>query len=613
VNSTLDFVTWLWSYIRPYLALVIVAIIGIFLFTFSNAGAVIYAFHKLLSQLEAGTLSDGLAVSIPEIPYILPAGYRWVVASGTKYEILNTLMLYGLGIVVIRVIADFVRLFVMKYVSISVARDIRSRLYENILRRPVTFFEQRNVGDLMSRVSNDVGKVKKAVNVGLRDIFMAPLELVVALGLVTYFAPYLALFFLIIPFCGYAIYHVGQRIRRYSRASQDVMGNLNSLIQERFSGIKLVKSVAQEDVEIEDFNRRNSKHFRKLRRKIASDSLLRPAMHSFVLFPALGILYVAATFVMQGYLTLSALATFVIALPYIYKSLRKLSNLNQTIQTARGAAERIENIFQEQKDYNQDLQDGDQTPEFKDDITFDSVSYHYPGYDELALRDVNFQFEQGKNVALVGPSGAGKSTFTDLLMRFIDPTSGEIRLDGQPLSDYDLQEYRRIFGLVTQQPILFDDSIRENVRYGRKDISDERIVEAAAQAEASEFIENLPSGFDTMVGEEGVKLSGGEKQRIALARALVSNPKILILDEATSDVDSRSEKKIISAIENLPGDITLLTISHALSTVQFADETLVLNDHALEAVGTHSELIDDSPTYRELYEHQVGDLKTSLD
>jgi subfamily B ATP-binding cassette protein MsbA len=425
----------------------ILAIVGIVLFTFSNAAAVIYIFHKLFSQLEAGTLSEGLTVSVPEIPVVLPSGYDWVVASGTPFEILNTLILYGLGIIFVRVISDFIRLFVMQYVSISVARDMRSELYENILQRPVTFFEQRNIGDLMSRLSNDIGQVKKAVNAGIRDIFMAPLELVMAVGLVAYFAPYLALFFLIIPFCAYAIYHVGNRIRRYSRASQDVLGDINSLIQERFSGIKLVKSVAREDSEIADFNEQNQKHFRKVRRKIASDSLLRPAMHSFVLFPAIGILYLAASFVIQGYLTMTSLGTFMIALPYIYKSLRKLSALNKTLQSSRGAAERIQNIFNEQRKYNVDLREGNLSPEFNQEITFDSVGYSYPGYDQMALQDINYTFEKGKNVALVGPSGAGKSTFTDLLMRFIDPTTGEIRLDGRELSEYDLTEYRRLFGL----------------------------------------------------------------------------------------------------------------------------------------------------------------------
>ena len=612
MDSTMDFVHWLWDYVRPYLLYVIVSIIGIFFFTLTNSAAVIYAFHKLFSQLEAGTLSEGLTVSIPEVPVLLPQGAEWVVASGTPYEMLNTLIFYGFGIIAIRVVSDFIRLFVMKYVSISVARDIRSRLYENILRRPVTFFEQRNVGDLMSRLSNDIGKVKKAVNVGVRDIFMAPLELVASIGLVTYFAPYLAIFFLIIPICGYAIYHVGNRIRRYSRASQDVMGDINSLIQERFSGIKLVKSVAREDDEIEDFNEQNSKHFRKVRRKIASDSLLRPAMHSLVLFPALGILYMAASFVIQGFFTLTSVGTFMIALPYVYKSLRKLSAVNQTLQTARGAAERIDDIFGEKRDYYIDLQEGEAVPEFRENIEFDSVSYQYPGYEEFALKDINFTFESGKNVALVGPSGAGKSTFTDLLMRFIDPTSGEIRLDGKPLEEYDLTKYRRMFGLVTQSPILFDDTIKENIRYGRQDIGDEKVFDAARQAEALDFIEELPSGFDTRVGEEGVKFSGGEKQRIALARSLVSNPGVLVLDEATSDVDSRSEQKIVKAIENLPGDITLLTISHALATVRFAEEIIVLNDHSIEAVGKHDQLLEESSTYGELYEHQVGDLQTAL-
>lgn len=602
----------MWGYARPYLHWIVVAVTGIVFFTLTNAAAVIYIFHKLLSQLEAGTLAEGLTVSLPEVPLLLPDGYEWVVASGTRYEILNTLMLYAFGIIVVRVISDFIRLFVMKYVSISIARDIRAELYENMLRRPVTFFERRNVGDLMSRLSNDVSQVKQSLSVGLRDLFMAPLELVAAVGLVTYFAPYLALFFLIIPLCGYAIYHVGNRIKRYSRATQDVMGDLHSRMQERFSGIKLVKSAGYEDTEIEDFNQKNAKHFRKRRRKIASDSILRPALHSFVLFPALGILYLALSFVIEGVLSVTALGTFVISLPYIYKSLRKLSGLNETIQSSRGAAERIESIFEESEEYNVDLEDGERQPEFEEEIVFDSVEYHYPGYEDMALRDLDLSVERGENLALVGPSGVGKSTFTDLLMRFIDPTGGEIRMDGVPLPEYDLGDYRRIFGLVTQEPILFDTTIAENIGYGRAGVDEAAVRRAADQAEAMKFIEDLPEGLWTHVGEEGVKLSGGEKQRIALARALAGDPKILVLDEATSNVDSRSEKMIINAIENLPREMTLLTISHALATVQFADEIIVLNDHTIEAVGKHDTLVEESPTYRELYEHQVDELETAF-
>lgn len=612
MNSTPDFIRWMWKYARPYFHWIVVATVGIILFTLTNAAAVIYVFHKLLSQIESGTLGEGLTVNLPEVPLLLPEGYEWVVASGSEYEILNTLMIYAAVIVFVRVVSDFIRLFVMDYVSIAIAKDIRADLYENILKRPVTFFERRNVGDLMSRLSNDISQVKQSLSVGLRDLFMAPLELFVAVGLVMYFAPYLAIFFLIIPICGYAIYHVGNRIRRYSRATQDVMGDLHSRMQERFAGIKLVKSAGYEATEIEEFNDQNEKHFRKRRRKIASDSILRPALHSFVLFPALGVLYLALSFVIQDYLTISALGTFLISLPYVYKSLRKLSGLNDTIQSSRGAAERIENIFSESRVYNVDLPEGNKEPTFDENIVFDDVGYHYPGYEEMALREINMTLTRGENLALVGPSGVGKSTYTDLLMRFIDPSSGEIRMDERELTEYNLTQYRRLFGLVTQEPILFDATISENISYGRDQVSQSDVIRAAQQAEAKKFIDDLPGGFETHVGEKGVKLSGGEKQRIALARALAGDPQILVLDEATSNIDSRSEKMIIDAIEKLPTEMTLLTISHALATVQFADQIMVLNDHTIEAIGDHSSLLEESPTYRELYEHQVDDLETAF-
>lgn len=612
MQTTSDYFRWLWQYLRNYKPALVLAFIGMLLFSLTNTGVVIYIAHELFQQMEAGTLGESFSVEIPEVPFLMPEGYEWVIATGGPAEILNQIIVFAVIIILLRVISDFLRLFVMRYVSISVARDIRSKLYENMIYRPITFFERKNVGDLISRLSSDIDRVKSSVQTGLRDLVQAPMELIMAVGLVTYFAPYLSAFFLIIPVCGYAIYKVGNRIKRYSRATQDVMGNLITRMQERFSGIKLVKSAGREDRELEDFDRENDRHFRKLRRKIVSDSALRPAMHLTVSVLGIGVLYFAVQLILSGYLDKAALATFMISLPWIYKPLRKLSGLNDTIQTSRGAAERIEDIFMDAVAEHQDLPEGSETPTFDEAVEFHDVSYSYPDHNEIALRDISLQLEKGQNLALVGPSGAGKSTFTDLLLRFFDPTDGEIRLDGKPLQEYNLQGYRRLFGLVTQHSILFNDTITANIRYGRDSISEDAVRDAAERAEARGFIQDLDDGFETKVGEEGVRLSGGERQRIALARALAGDPKILVLDEATSDVDSRSEKKIIKAIENLPESISLVTISHALATVQFADRIVVLNQHEIEAIGEHEELVEKSPTYKQLYEHQVSELQTAF-
>lgn len=612
MSSTIGYFKWLWTYLRNYKPWLVIAFVGIFVFSLTNSAAIIYLFQEIGSQIESGTLGQSLTVQVPGIPVVFPSGMTLTVASGSKYQILNQVILLLIGLAVIRGISDFIRLYVMRYVSICVGRDIRSKLYRNMIQRPVTFFEQKSVGDLISRLSNDISQVKNSVSTGIRNAVQAPLEMLMAIGIVVYFAPVLAIFYLVLPLCGYGIYYVGNRIKRYSRQTQDVMGSLLTRMQERFSGIKLVKSVAREESEIEEFNEENERHFRKSRRKIASNSLLRPALHFIITIPLIAVLYFAITMIISGYLTMTQVATFGISTLWVYKSLRKISAFNETIQTSRGAAERIDQVINEGRGGFTDLEEGDLSPEFEQKIEFKDVGYAYPGYDEMALEGINITFEQGENLALVGPSGAGKSTFTDLLLRFIDPTQGTIELDGRPLKDYRLNEYRTLFGLVTQNTILFNDTIESNIRYGRRDVTRDQIRDAAGKAEALDFIEALPSGFQTDVGEQGVKFSGGERQRIALARALVGNPEILVLDEATSDVDSRSEKMILKAIENLPEEISLVTISHALSTVQFADRIIVLNDHTIESVGKHAELVEDSPTYGQLYEHQVGEIRTAF-
>ncbi|MFB6347615.1 MAG: ABC transporter ATP-binding protein [bacterium] len=612
MNSTVDYFKWLWKYMRNYKGLFVLAFVGIFIFSVTNSAVVIYLFQEIGSQIESGTLGNALTLDIPDVPILLPSGASMTIASGTKYEILNQVVVFLIGLAFIRGITDFIRLFVMRYVSINIGRDIRSELYRDMIRRPVTFFEQKSVGDLISRLSNDIGQVKNSIGMGLRDAIQAPLEMIMAIGIAIYYAPILGIFYLILPLCGWGIYHVGNRIKRYSRATQDVMGSLLTRMQEKFTGIKLVKSEAKEDEEIEDFDEENQRHFRKARRKAASNSILRPALHFFTTLPMIAVLYFAISMIISGYLTMTQVATFGISTLWVYKSLRKISSFNETIQTSRGAAERIDQIVNNSEDVFADLEEGDRTPVFEDKIEFQDVGYSYPDYDEMALKNINLTFGSGENLALVGPSGAGKSTFTDLLLRFIDPTEGRIVMNGHELKEYDLKQYRQMFGLVTQHTILFDDTIRSNIRYGRPDVDEDDIRRAADQAEAIDFIESLPEGFETDVGEEGVKFSGGERQRLALARALLGDPRILVLDEATSDVDSRSEKMILKAIENLPSDISLVTISHALSTVQFADRIIVLNDHTIESIGEHSQLVESSPTYSQLYEHQVNEVKTAF-
>lgn len=611
METTKKFLKWLWGYLRNYKLAMAIAILGMLLYSLTN-GTLLLFFREVMRQVFKGGLSNQLSVTIPQIPYLHPETTQFVLIKGSPYKILVFVSLAGLGILSLTVVAEFLKKFIMKYVALNVSRDIRQSLYENMIQRPISFFEQRNVGDLMSRISADINRVKGAVTSALRDIIQSPLEIIIVGGVAIYVAPRMSLGFIVLPVCGYLIYKMGDRIKRYSRASQDVLGQLLSRIQEKFSGIKLIKAEATEQSEIEKFAEKNQKFFRKMRRKILADSLMVPVMHMLVYGVAIGLLYIGGRLILNDMLQPADFMTFLLTLFWIYKPIRKITAVNKKIQGARGAAERINQVLDESRRVYTDLKSGDRVPEFKESIVFDEVTYNYPETDSPALADFDLKIKSGDKLAVVGPSGAGKSTFTDLLLRFYDPSEGKLLLDGKPLSEYDLGAYRELFGLVPQHTILFDATIGENIQYGRKDLPHSQVREAARQAEALPFIEKLPEGFETNVGEEGVKLSGGERQRLSLARALASQPQILVLDEATSSVDSQSEKLILKALEKLPEDITLLTISHALATVQFVDRIAVLEDHRLEAVGPHQQLLDESPTYKQLYEHQVDSLQTAF-
>ncbi len=611
MDSTLDYFLWLGGYLKKYTLLLSVAVLGMVVWSLSN-GAIILFLRKVMGEALDGSLGGEFAVTIPSVPVVHPASTRWVLFEGDAHAIWWGICLVCLGILTLTILAEFTRLFVMKYVSLSVSRDLRDDLFENMIRRPVTFFEQRNVGDLISRLSSDIDRVNGSISSALKDIIQSPLELIVVGGIAVYVAPYLSLAFLVVPLSGYVIMKVGERIKRYSRASQDVLGQLITRMQERFSGIKLVKAHATENDEVRRFRDENQKFFRKMRRKILAGSAEKPFLHFMVYLVGIGVFYLGGDWIIRGSMPPEDFFTFAISLFWIYKPIRKIAGINDKIQGSRGAAERIDQVFSETGESFRDLPDGERRPDFREGFEFERVSHRYPQADTPALKEISLSVSRGERVAVVGPSGAGKSTLIDLLLRFFDPTSGVIRLDGHPLSEYRLREYRRLFGLVTQHTLLFDTSVTENIRYGRSDVSVEQVREAARQAEALPFIRDMPDGLDTLIGERGVRLSGGERQRLSLARALVRNPQILVLDEATSSVDSRSEQMILRAIDNLPEDMTLITISHALATVQFTGRIVVLKDGGVEAVGSHEQLLRESPTYAQLYEHQVEGIQTAF-
>ncbi|MFP4686846.1 MAG: ABC transporter ATP-binding protein [bacterium] len=604
MDSTWKFMKWLWSYLQPYWYWLIGGLVGMVAYGASH-GTLLYLVHEVAREIFEGDIRNQLTLEIPKVPLLDIGGNMVTVMEGTQLQILQAVLLLAIMVLIVEVIAELLSKLTMKILAQCVTRDIRSELYKNIIDRSLTFFESHNVGDLLSRVSADINQVQGSINSSVRDLVQAPLEVVFVLAVAVYAAPILAPAFIVIPLCVYIVIAIGKRVKKYSRQSQDVLGDILSLMQERFSGIKLVKALCAESEEKDFFNRKNQQFFRKLRRKIVADKIMKTVLHALIYTVGVLVFYIGGLLVFRWELLApQGLVVFVASLFWAYKPLRKAAGMYTELQSARGAAERIDQIFSETRVLYSRLSAGNKKPEFKDKISFEDVSYHYPNSETPAINRVNLEIKRGRRIALVGPSGSGKSTLMDLLMRFYDPTSGQIKLDGVPLPEYDLFSLRRMFGLVTQDPVLFDASIAENIAYARDYVPDEEIRRAAEQAEALDFISRMPEGFETVIGERGVRLSGGEKQRITLARALVSNPRVLVLDEATSNVDSESERAIVEAIGNLADDLTVVAISHTLATVQHVDEIVVINRHIIEARGSHEELLKESATYQSLYNYQ---------
>ena len=604
MGSTWEFMKWMWKRLKHYWYWVVFALFSMFAYGLSHGG-VLYLLHEVTREIFEGDIQHRLTIEVPRIPYYLPEGHVFTVMEGTPFQILQAVLVVAFFILGVEILAELGNKVTMKVLALAVTKDIRQELYDDIMDRPLSFFETRNVGDLMSRVASDVNRLKSAINGAIRQLAQSPMEIIFVVAVAIYAAPILAPAFVIIPLCAAIVAKVGKRIKKYSRQSQDVLGDMVSLMQERFAGIKLVKSLGTEREEKEYFQERNEQFYRKRRRKIVADKGLKSVLHLLIYAVGIGVLYLGGLMVLRWeVLSPHGLIVFVVSLFWVYKPLRKVSGVYTDLQSARGAAERVQDIFAETRRQYSLMDSGGRTPSFQRAIRFENVSFQYPNTDEYALRDLNFGINHGEKIAFVGTSGAGKSTAIDLLMRFYDPTEGKITLDGDDLREFDVGAYRQMFGLVTQSPILFDASISENITYGKEGITEEEIRKAAEQAEALGFIQELPEGFGTYVGERGVRLSGGQAQRITLSRALVGAPEILVLDEATSDVDSESEEAILRAIDNLPEELTMVTISHALATVQHVDKIVVLDARTVESVGSHEELLDSSPTYQRLHEFQ---------
>ena len=507
-----------------------------------------------------------------------------------------------------RGIAEYYQAYFMAYVGLSVVRDIRDGIYFHLQKLSVAFFTRNATGVLISRITNDVNLIQKAVS---DTVTSAAKDFVTVLGLIclVFYQDWkLALIaFLVLPWAVIPIYLFGKTVRRFSARGQEKMADISTCLHETITGNRIIKAFCMEPFENQRFAKENRSHFRFILKKTKVKALSSSVMESYgILLAAFFILY-GGYAVIQGTTTTGTFFANMTALSLLYGPVKRLNKANHSIQEGVAGAARIFSVI----DIKPDIVDSPAAvtlQSIQKGIEFQDVSFRYE--DDMVLKNINLTANTGDIIALVGPSGAGKSTLVNLLPRFYDVSGGRILVDGMDIRDYTISSLRAAIGLVTQQTILFNDTVRYNISYGDHEKSDAEIVAAAKAANAHEFILRLPDGYDTIVGEQGVKISGGEKQRITIARAILKNAPILILDEATSSLDSESEIAVQKALENLMINRTTFVIAHRLSTIKKANKIVVISKGEIMGEGTHEELLRENLIYKKLYQTQFMGYQT---
>ncbi len=524
--------------------------------------------------------------------------------TDNKMESLKRLCIFILLVFLIKNIFWYVQSFLIVRVEQGVIMDIRNELYSHYHLLPLEYFHGTKTGTLISRITNDITLVRGAVANGftqaLRQIFLV----VIYLAVVFWASWKLALIaFAIFPPSFYLISKLSQSLRMKSSITQRKMANLTSVLQETISGIRVVKAFGMERFEIKKFMNYAQDYFKTMVKLIRVGSLGPPLTEFLGVVVGVLILWFAGrTILVGGGLTTDRFFLFLLAMFSLMQPVKTLTNVNIDIQQGLAAAKRIFTVLDTEPRIKSPVPAIKVSPDLHN-IRYKDVCFSYDG-DKEVLHNINLDVKSGEIIALVGPSGAGKSTLVDLLPRFYDPVKGEIEINGNDIKKFDLKSLRDLLGIVTQETILFNDSVWNNIAYGYDGASRDSVINAARAANAHDFIQEMPQKYQTEIGDRGVKLSGGQRQRLAIARAIFKNPPILILDEATSALDSESELLVQEAIDRLMKNRTTFVIAHRLSTIQHADKIVVLNEGRIVQIGNHKSLIKEEGVYKKLYEMQ---------
>ena len=539
----------------------------------------------------------------------VPLGLRSLldaVFEEENFTLLNQLALGLVGLFLLQALFSFGGNYHIEWVGERVITDLRNKIYSHLHRLSFDFFVHRRLGELTSRLSNDVGSIRVALTDSLPQVITIAITMFGSVALMIVLNWRLSLvIFLTVPIVTLATRYFGKKIRALSKEVQDELAETTAIAEEALGAIRIVKSFTREDYEINRYTQATEGLFKVSRTKIVLTQIFWAGVGLMFMGTLVVIFWYGGREVLNNRLTAGDLVAFIVYALNISRSVGQASRLYTAVNTAAGASERLFEIEKEPTEIDlNDTQNIISPRDFmKGNIVFDKVSFAYKE-GETVLKNLEFQINEGETVALVGPSGAGKTTLLNLIPRFYMPSSGNISIDGSDIRLWPIHNLRSFMSVVPQETHLFGTSIIENIRYGKLEATQDEIVQAAKDANAHDFIMEMPKGYDSLIGERGVMLSGGQRQRIAIARALLRNPSILLLDEATSSLDTQSERLVQQALTKLMRNRTTLVIAHRLSTIQHADRIMVLNEGFITESGTHQELIEYNGLYASLYQTQ---------
>ena len=520
-------------------------------------------------------------------------------------EMLIWIPLAVIVIYMIKGVCSYTQTILMSFIGQRIVADLRNNLYKQIQMQSLSFFTKNPTGILMSRITNDVGSVQGAVSEAVTSLLKDSFTLICLVFVIFYRDWQLAIIAMFVfPLTIYPIAKFGQKMRNIATRTQVTMGSLTTLLQETISGTRIVKAFSMEEYENKRFAQENEHLFKLALKSVSVSAVSSPFMEFLGGIGIAAIVFYGGYQVIKGVSTPGTFFSFLTALIMLYEPVKRLTNVNNTIQQGVAGAKRVFSIIDMIPDIRNDINAID-LAKISRDIDIENVTFCYE--ETPVLRSINLSIKAGEVVAFVGMSGGGKTTLVNLIPRFYDVTEGRILIDGHDIRNVTIESLRGQIGIVTQQTILFNDTVRNNIAYGNIEKTDENIIQAARAANAHDFITNLPKGYDTVIGEQGAKLSGGERQRISIARALLKDAPILILDEATSSLDTEAEIEVQDALENLMKGRTTLIIAHRLSTIRNAHRIIVLANGEIVEEGTHESLLEKRGEYFKYYTMQFKD------